>query len=330
MTLTPVFVTGANSFLGATLVRYLVEAGHVVRGLIRPSSNDILLHDLPLERVVGDLLEPESYRHALQGCQTMYHVAAAYTHDPQRLAEMEMVNGEGTRRVLTAAIEAGVPKLLHTSTIGTIGQPLDGSLATEQIPFNLTRTTAYVRSKLAGERIADTVAAEGAALVVVHPTAMLGAGDWRPTASGRLVLDFLRGIVPRYPAGGINWCPVDDIARGMMLAVERGLPGRHYILGHRQGNLDLPAFLTLLSSSTGLPQPRPPRPSFSAGLQARLRARLRSTLTPEPTETTGAGAAPERLTCNPARAISELDMPQSDLAEAIRREVGWYRQHGYV
>ena len=252
------FVTGANSFLGGALVRHLLESGRQVRGLIRPGANDILLQDLPIERIIGDLMQPETYRDALSGCDELYHVAASYTQVPEQLARMEETNAAGTKLMLEAALDAGVARLLHTSTIGTIGQPGDGSLATEDCAFNLPNPTAYVRSKLAGEQIAIGLAQRGGHIVIVNPTAMLGPGDWRPTASGRRVLDFLNDRIPRYPAGGINWCPVDDVARGMIRAVELGQPGRRYILGNQKGNLDLDGFLALLSQASGLPIPNHP------------------------------------------------------------------------
>ena len=248
------FVTGANSFLGAALVRELLAAGQEVRALVRPGANDILLRGLPIERITGDVLEPAALRSAMTGCETLYHIAAVYAHDQGALDTMWAVNVEGTRNIFGIAHEAGVSRFLHTSTIGTIGQPLDGSLATEETAFNLAQPTAYVRSKLEGERVAEAFAATGVQVVIVHPTGMLGPGDWRPSASGQLVLDVLKGKVSRYPAGGINWCPVEDVARGMILAVERGQPGRHYILGHCQGNLTLPGFTDLLTKAGGHPE----------------------------------------------------------------------------
>lgn len=324
--MTTVFVTGANGFLGATLVRILLETGYRVRGLVRAGANDLLLQNLPLERVTGDLLQPESYRHALSGCEGLFHVAAAYTHDPQAIPSMEAINHRGTRLVLTAALEAGVPRLLHTSTIGTIGLPSDGSPATEDIPFNVDHPTAYVRSKLAGEREAEALAREGAHIVIVHPTAMLGPGDWRPSNSGRFVLDVLHGRTPPYPPGGINWCPVQDIARGMILALERGQSGRHYILGHRRGNLLYSDFLGLLGEALGHPLVHSRTPGSIA---TRARAWLRRLRRPSRPDR-ASGSAPARLTADPTRAIRELGMPQSDLLAAARAEIAWYRQHGYL
>ena len=314
-----VFVTGGNGFLGAALVGRLLARGHHVRALLRPNADDRLLHHLPIERITGDVLEPDAYRAALTGCVALYHLASSYTHDPARLAAMELVNIEGTRRILSAGLDADIPRLLHTSTIGVIGQPSDGALATEDVPFNLPNPTAYVRSKRAGEQIADEMAAAGGPIVIVHPTGMLGPGDWRPSASGRLVLDALRGHTPRYPGGGVNWCPVEDVAEGMILAVERGTPGRHYILGHGAGNLDLDGFLDLFAQAAGHPLARPSKP----GLRTWLR---RLSQRPGAEES----VAPTRLTCDPSRAVNELDMPQSSLLVAARAEASWYDDNGYI
>jgi len=288
-------------------------------------------------------LAPDTYRASLMGCDVLFHVAACYTHDPNQIAAMEAVNVEGTRQVLEAALEAGVSRLVHTSTIGTIGQPGDGRLATEDTPFNLPHPTAYVRSKLGGERIAEALAQSGAPVVIVHPTAMLGAGDWRPSASGRRVLDVLAGAWLRYPSGGINWCPVTDVAQGMIRAAAVGKPGRHYILGHGDGNLGREEFTRLIIQAAGLPavpeyrqleyRQLEYRQSESAALTTRARSLLRRLATPASPKyswASSAGAAPDRLTCDPRRAVMELDMPQSSLLAAAGEMVAWYRKHGFV
>ena len=315
------FITGANSFLGATLARQLLAQNYQVRGLIRPGSNDILLQELPIQRITGDLLQPDAWRDALFGCDALFHVAASFTHDPDLIPLMEQVNIQGTRLILQAALDAGVSHLLHTSTIGTIGQPEDGSLATEETPFNLPNPSAYVLSKRAGEQIALDLAAQGAPIVVVHPTAMLGPGDWRPSASGRIVLAFLHDRPLRYIPGGINWTPVQDVARGMILALEKGRPGRRYILGHARGNLDEAAFRALMARASGKPAPRPREARWKQQLR-----RLLKTTPPQPQRR--AGTYPQRLTCNPSRSITELGMPQSDLVTAARQEVAWRQQTG--
>lgn len=341
------FVTGANGFLGGTLVRELLAGGWQVRALLRPGANDLLLREpwllaraaASVVRVEGDLLQPESYRFALAGCDALFHTAASYTHDPARLAEMEVVNGEGARRVLTTALAAGVARLVHTSTIGTIGQPggnslangilANGILANEETVFNLPNPTAYVRSKMAGEQIALELAQAGARIMIVHPAAMLGPGDWRPTASGRRFLDVLQGKGLRYPAGGMNWAPVSDVAQGLILAAERGRAGRRYLLGHREGNLDRDAFVHLVRLAAG---GRAGDDSFVRSLWIRGRRLLRRREQLR-SHTEGQGTAPSgpvRLTCDPTRAIVELGMPQSSLLAAAQAEYAWYRQNGCI
>ena len=319
--MTTAFITGVNSFLGATLARQLLARGDQVRGLIRPDGNDILLQALPIQRVTGDLLQPESWREALRGCDALFHVAASFTHDPGLIPMMEKVNIEGTRLILAAALDAGVPRILHTSTIGTIGQPEDGTLATEETPFNLPNPSAYVRSKRAGEQIALDMAKRGASIVVVHPTAMLGPGDWRPSASGAKVLAFLQDRPLRYMPGGVNWTPVQDVAAGMILALEKGQPGRRYILGHARGNLSEIEFRALLARASGKPAPKP----REARWKQQLRRLLKTTPPPQPPRR---GTSPQRLTCDPSRAITELGMPQSDLLPTARQEIAWYQKMG--
>ncbi|NOZ51248.1 MAG: NAD-dependent epimerase/dehydratase family protein [Chloroflexi bacterium] len=319
------FVTGANGFLGAHLVRELLHRGTRVRALMRPHSDDRLLQNLVIERITGDVLHPDTYRPALDGCDTVFHVAAAYTHDPAHIADMERVNRHGAEAVLMAAVAAGASHIVHTSTIGTIGQPPPPQVATEDSPYPLPDPTPYARSKLAGEQVAAQLAADGAPIVIVHPVAMLGTGDWRPSASGRLVLAFLQKQTLSYLPGGINWCPVTDVARGMILAAERGQPGRHYILGHAHGNLDEAAFRNLLSQASGLP-PYPPQPRSQ-----RLRRQLgRWRRRPQAPSAPATGHPPARLTCDPSRAVTELGMPQSDLTAAASAGIRWYRQHGFV
>ncbi len=317
-----VFLTGVNSFLGAHVARQLIADGHTVRGLLRPDSNDVLLQALPeVERVIGDLLQPGAWREAVAGCDAFIHVAASYTQDPSLIPQMEAVNIEGTRLALGVALAAGVTRMVHVSTIGTIGQPEHGELATEETPFNLPNPSAYVRSKRAGEQIALALAHQGAPIVVVHPTAMLGPGDWRPTASGQKVLAFLHQRPLRYPPGGINWAPVEDVARGIILALQKGRPGRRYILGHKQGNLSESQFVALLAAASGRRRPKTGDATAWRQLVRRVLRRRRPDIVKQ-------GAAPLRLTCDPSRAIHELGMPQSELLDAARREIVWYREMG--
>jgi dihydroflavonol-4-reductase len=250
--------------------------------------------------VQGDLLEPAGWAERLRGCDALFHVAALYSSQPADAPALYAVNVGGAQALLAAAAEADVSIAVHTSTIGTIGRPLDGAPAYEETPFNLwPGASDYVRSKWLGEAAALWWNQRGLPLVVVHPTAPVGAGDRKPTATGQRIVDFLAGWRPDYPNGGMNLCPVADIAAGHLLAAQRGQPGQRYILGHAAGNLDEAAFLALLAQASG--QPIAPPIARQAGRR------------------------PLSLTANPRRAIEELGLPQSDLRQAVAEAVAYYR-----
>jgi dihydroflavonol-4-reductase len=305
-TLTHAFVTGAAGFVGGHVVRRLCAAGVHVTALARldPERLPPELAGLPgVTWVQGDLLEPAGWAAELRGCDALFHVAALYSPRPADAPALVTVNVGGTQALLAAAAEACVPIVVHTSTIGTIGRPLDGAPADEETPFNLwPGASDYVRSKWLGEAAALWWNQRGLPVVVVHPTAPVGAGDRKPTATGQRIVDFLAGRRPDYPSGGMNLCPVEDIAAGHLLAAQRGQPGRRYILGHAAGNLDETAFLALLAQASG--QPIPPPVARQAGRR------------------------PLSLTANPQRAIDQLGLPQSDLRQAVAEAVAFYRSAG--
>ncbi|MBK9096006.1 MAG: NAD-dependent epimerase/dehydratase family protein [Anaerolineae bacterium] len=318
-------VTGGNGFVGAAVVRALLRADIAVRVLLRPGSDRRNLAGLAVEVCEGDVRTPASLPAALLGCTHVYHLAALYSANPADGDLLYAVNVEGTRHLLQAAAAAGVERFVHTSTVGTIGRPpAADDLPTEDVAFNLEGSAShYVLSKWRGEQLALAAAAAGdAAVVVVHPTAPVGMGDWRPTATGGRILAYLRGQMPGYLAGGINFCDVDDIARGHLLAAAHGQIGRRYILGHPAGNLDLTGFLALLQAASGQPPPRP-----AQGWRARLIGLLRPVASPV---TVPAAARPAALTCDPARALAELHWTPGPLLEAFQTAVAWYRASGMV
>jgi dihydroflavonol-4-reductase len=305
-TLTHAFVTGAAGFVGGHVVRQLSAAGVRVTALARvaPEMLPPELAGLPgVSWVQGDLLAPAEWAARLRGCDVLFHVAALYSSQPAGAPALYAVNAGGTQALLAAAAEAGVQIVVHTSTIGTIGRPLDGAPADEETPFNLWPTASdYVRSKWLGEATALWWNQRGLPVVVVHPTAPVGAGDRRPTATGQRIADFLTGRRPDYPSGGMNLCPVTDIAAGHLLAAQRGQPGQRYILGHAAGNLDETAFLALLAQASGQPIPPPVEGQT--------------------------GRRPLSLTAKPQRAIDQLGLPQSDLRQAVAEAVAFYRSTG--
>ena len=295
------FVTGGDGFVGSHLLRHLLIRGVQVRALTRRGAA-AGREDLPVdvEWVTGDLLEPDPWRGRLTGCDALFHVAAFYSPRPEDARQMHAVNVTGTRNVLEAAAAAGVSRVVHTSTIGVVGRPVDGSLPDENTPFNLWHTgSEYVRSKWLGEAAALLWASRGLDVVVVQPTAPVGSGDTKPTATGQRFADFMAGQRPDYPTGGMNLCPVQDIAVGHILAAELGQSGQRYILGHHAGNLSEEAFLALLSDVSGLPVP--------------------------PAAQRSGGRRPSSLTADPGRAIEELGLPQSSLREAFAAAVATYQ-----
>jgi dihydroflavonol-4-reductase len=321
------FVTGATGFVGSAVVRSLLRRAVAVRVLARLNSDLSNIDGLDVEVFHGDLLDKEVLVRALHSCDVLYHVAAYYSANEADSRTMYEVNVGGTQAVMRAALQAGVPRVVHTSTIGTIGQPADGSLATEATPFNLWDTAShYVKSKYLGEVAALRLVQEGLQVVVVHPCAPLGPRDIKPSSTGQRLVDYLHGRLPSFVAGGINFVAVVDVAEGEVLAAQRGRVGERYILGHREGNLKLADFCALMERVSGVKQPSMPwRTSQSWRL---LRDRFSPLIRRD--KAYAQDRRPRALTCDPSKAIDELGLPQTPLATAMAEAVRWFREHGYV
>lgn len=310
-------VTGGAGFVGSHVVRALLAEGERVRVLVRPRSDLRNLAGLDVEILFGDVRDAQAVAAAVAGCDVVYHLAARYSSRPEDAAETYSVNVEGTKCVLRAALAADVERAVFTSTIGTIGRSPSGGLPTEETPFNLWNTAShYVKSKHLSEVAARRLAEEGLPLVIVHPCAPVGPGDRKPTVTGQRIVDALNGRRPSYLPGGINWVSVRDVARGHVLAARHGRPGERYILGHAQGNLDLDGFLRLLAQVSGRAMPEAERPSWLARWRQH--------------QERSAGSRPASLTADPGKAIRELGLPQTPLAEAFTEAVAWYEANGYV
>ena len=325
------FVTGGTGFVGSAVVRALLARGRDVSCLVRPGSDRRNLDGLAVTLVEGDLDASDTLVRALSGCDELYHVAAAYSTRAEDAAAMMRVNVEGTRHILTAGAEAGLSHIVHTSTIGTIGRPGANRLPNEDDLFEGWETASpYARSKLDGERVALDLARQGAPIVVVNPCAPLGARDIKPSSTGQRVLDYMRGRTPSFSPGGINFVPVEDVAQGHLLAAERGRVGQRYILGHSEGNLRLAGFCALMERVTGVRLARASGRTGARRALARLRG-LVSTHRPSPGASgVGQDQRPSALTADPARAVTELGLPQTPLDVAVGQAVDWFRANGYL
>ncbi len=320
-----VFLTGATGFVGSHVLRALRTSGYRVRALVRGTVPRFV--DLDGSEVVrGDLLRPGELVPALRGCRYVVHVAALYTFAPAGRAAMAAVNVRGTAGLLEAARLAGVERAVVTSSSAAVGPAPRGRPATEA-DWGDAAAAGYHGSKVAQER-----AALAARLPVVRvlPTAPVGPGDWRPTPTGRLVLDFARGHMRARPpaGGGMNLVPVEDVARGHVLALERGRPGERYLLGGE--NLSMDAVWDLLARASGRPAPRVRVPYAAALALAwadELRCRARPGADPAvPLE--GVRMSRHAMHVDGARAAAELGYRAGPVAPAVAAAVAWYRASG--
>lgn len=323
-------VTGGTGFIGAAVVRHLLAAGESVRVLARPGSDRRLLEGLPVEVASGDITQPASLPPALRGCQSLYHVAAFYSlwaPDRRRFYE---VNVEGTRNVLRAAAEAGLGRVVYTSSVGALGLPADGTPGTESTPVTLADMAGdYKRSKFLAEGVAREFAGRGLPLVVVYPSTPVGPGDIKPTPTGQMIVDFLRGRMWAYLPTGLNLVDVEDVAAGHLLAAARGRMGEGYILGGE--NLSLREIFERLGRLTGI---RPPRLRLSPGLvmPIAVAAEGLSRLTGHPPRVAADAVRMARKTMffDAGKAVRELGLPRSPVDRALAEAISWFRARGYA
>ncbi|MBI4240642.1 MAG: NAD-dependent epimerase/dehydratase family protein [Candidatus Rokubacteria bacterium] len=325
-----VLVTGGTGFVGANLVRALLADGHSVRVLVRPESEKRALVGCPVELVAGDLLDPASLRRAVTGCRVVFHVAADYrlwTRTPEALYR---TNVDGTRNVLDACARAEVGRVVYTSTVGTLGISKDGRPGTETTPVTLDEMVGpYKRSKFLAERVAEEFAARGLPVVIVNPSAPVGPWDVKPTPTGQMIVDFLKGRMFATLDTGLNLVHVADVARGHILAAEKGRAGEKYILGNQ--NCSLAEIFALLARITGLPAPRHRVPYAVAWLGALFMAgAARLTGRPPRVSLTAVRMAKKRMYFSPEKAVRELGLPQSPVEQAVGDAVEWFVAHGYA
>ena len=323
-------ITGANGFIGSHLTHFLIKQGEQVRVLVRPQSDVRSLSGLPVEFAYGDLRDAASLPPALPGVKRLYHVAADYrlwAKSPQEIYES---NVTGTRNLLAAARQAGVERVLYTSSVATLVPPRPRVLPDETSHLHLKDMIGhYKRSKFLAEEVALEAARTGQPVVIVNPTTPVGPGDWKPTPTGRIILDFLNGKMPAYVDTGLNFVAVEDVAKGHWLAAEQGQVGARYILGDR--NLTLKELLQILSTLSGRPMPRVRLPHaipYLAALADTVVSRLLNRPPHIPLE--GVRLARHKMFVDSSKACRELGFLPGPIEAALERAIRWYSENGYL
>jgi dihydroflavonol-4-reductase len=321
-------VTGATGFVGAAVARALIREGWQVRALARPGSDRRNIQALPVEVSEGNLADRPSLDRALLGCEALFHVAADYrlgAPDPRQLYQ---TNVEGTRNILDAAREAGVRRVVYTSSVGTLGIPADGSPGNEDTPVGVADMIGhYKRSKFLAEQLVREAALAGAPVVIVNPSTPIGPGDVKPTPTGQVVLDAAAGRMPAYVDTGLNIVHVDDVAAGHLLAFHRGRPGERYILGGQ--DMTLREILFEISRLTGR---KPPRVRLPMGVVLPIayvaEAVARVTGRPGRVTLEGVRMSRKHMFFSSDKARRELGYGWRPPTEALRDAIAWLREQG--
>ena len=323
-------VTGATGFVGGAVVRALVKSGIDVRVLARAGADLQNIQNLTVERVEGDLRDQDSLRKSLHGCRQLYHVAAHYALWAKDPAIFYDVNVTGTKNLLEAAREADTERIVYCSTIGAIGLPPGGGLGTEETPVSLEQMAGhYKRSKYLAEQEVLKLASAGLPVVIVNPSAPVGAGDVKPTPTGQIIVDYMKGRMPAYIETGMNIVDVDDVAAGHLLAMQKGRIGERYILGNK--NLMLREVFEILSRLTGIKAPSIKLPRLAILPLAYLNQWI-SNLTGQPPRIPleGVKMAKYKMHYDCSKAIRELGIPHTPPEVALEKAVRWFRDHKYA
>jgi dihydroflavonol-4-reductase len=324
-------ITGASGFLGSAVCRRLIAAGHAVRALARAGSPRRNFEGLDVEIVIGDLNEPASLRRAVAGCEALFHVAADYRLWARHPAELYNTNVEGTRALIEAALDAGVARIVYTSSVAALGINPDRTPADEETPVTVAAMIGhYKRSKfLAEESVRKLIADHRAPVVIVNPSTPVGPRDIRPTPTGRMIVDMMRGKLPAFVDTGLNIVHVDDVAEGQLLAFERGGVGQRYVLGGE--DMTLRAILGIIAEQAGVPAPKLRLPHALVLPVAWMSERVAALTGREPLATVdGVRMARKFMWFSSAKAKRELGYAPRPAREGLADAVAWFRANGYA
>ena len=324
-------VTGSTGFLGSAILRELLDDGREVKVLVRKGTDTTNIDGLDVEIAYGDLRDFESLQSASNGCDILYHTAAYYSLWDQDKQLIYDINVEGTRKILQAAKEKGLERIVYTSTVGCIGLNDDTTPSNENTPFNLnTLSNDYKKSKHQAEQVVLEFTRSGLPVVIVNPSTPVGPRDIKPTPTGKIILDFLNRKMPAYLDTGLNLIDVKDCARGHILAEQKGISGERYILGNQ--NMSLFEILVTLEKITGLKAPRVKMPfwvALSAGWVCEM---VSNHVTGKPPAVPWAGVKMAKyfMYFDSSKAVQKLGLPQNPVENALRQSVDWFKNNNYV
>jgi dihydroflavonol-4-reductase len=320
-------VTGASGFIGSNLVKILIDQGVQVRALVQAGVPLQNLDGLPVEQVTGDLLDEASLERALDGCDTLFHLAAIFAYWLPDPTQMYRVNVEAVQVLYEAALAAGVKRVVHTSSIAAVGTKRGREPADETTPFNNWDTADhYVFSKYVGELEAVRFAQRGLPIVVVNPAFPFGAGDIVPTPTGGLIQRYVSGQNPFVFRGGFNAVHVKDVAWGHWLAALRGKPGQRYILGGH--NVTYREFADTVAGIAGVKPPKWEMPTSMFAKVGKVLEWVADNVTHKPPAVVDRGlryTADRFLFVDSGKARRELGYEPRPFEEAIAEAVEWFK-----
>jgi dihydroflavonol-4-reductase len=323
-------VTGASGFVGSAVARQLIARGWRVRVLLRPASDRRNVDKLPVEIAEGALEDAASLRAALAGCSHLFHVAADYRLWVRDPASMFRANVDGTRILMESALDAGLERIVYTSSVATLGVGSDGSISDETAPSAYADMVGpYKQSKFRAEEVVQRLIAErGLPAVIVNPSTPVGPRDIKPTPTGRIIVEAASGKMPAFVDTGLNFAHVEDVALGHVLAAERGRIGERYILGGE--NLSLSEFLAAVTLLAGRRKPWLRLPIAPLMPLAWFAESLAGITGKEPFVTRdGLRMARKKMYFTSAKAASEFGYAPRPVREGLAEAIAWFRQAGY-